>query len=244
MKNENPDSALFESAYLWEHGGEQSHHVYCWKAIERGLPKKKQLDVLDAGCGPGFIAAQLAGLGHRVTGIDASHEGIRLARSTYPSARFETRSVYDDLKDLAPDEGWDLIVSAEVIEHLFAPLRFLENMYRHLRQSGVLLLSSPYHGYLKNLGISLVNGWDRHHTVDWTCGHIKFFSQRTLEKMLIGAGFEPKGFWHAGRFPWVWKSMLCTAVKDRTASAFGKSAVGTIRQSKGENEGARLRIRL
>jgi 2-polyprenyl-6-hydroxyphenyl methylase/3-demethylubiquinone-9 3-methyltransferase len=140
--------------------------------------------------------------------------------------RFETRSVYDDLTDLTPDDGWDLIVSAEVIEHLFAPLRFLENMYRHLRHSGVLLMSSPYHGYLKNLAISLVNGWDRHHTVDWTCGHIKFFSQRTLGKMLMQAGFEPTDFWHAGRLPLVWKSMLCTAVKHRGPSAFSESAVG------------------
>jgi len=229
MKRESPAPAQLESEYLWDHGGQQSHHVYCWKAIERGLPEKKQLDVLDAGCGPGFIAAQLAELGHRVTGIDASHEGIRLARQTYPGVRFETHSVYDDLADLTPNEGWDLIISAEVIEHLFAPLRFLENMYRHLRQNGVLLLSCPYHGYLKNLGLSLVDGWDRHHAVDWTCGHIKFFSQRTLEKMLKQAGFEPKGFWHAGRLPLIWKSMLCTAVKNGNVSAFGKSPTGSIR---------------
>jgi 2-polyprenyl-3-methyl-5-hydroxy-6-metoxy-1,4-benzoquinol methylase len=237
MKRADSASAGLEGEYKWKHGGEQSHHVYCWKAIEQGLPNGKQLNVLDAGCGPGFITAQLAALGHRVTGIDTSPEGIRLARNTYPNARFETRSVYDDLTGLAPEEGWDLIVSAEVIEHLFAPPRFLENMNRHMRQNGVLLISCPYHGYLKNLAISLVNGWDRHHTVDWACGHIKFFSQRTLERMLIEAGFEPQRFWHAGRLPLMWKSMLCTAVKREGASVLSRSALEPGREIKGENEG-------
>lgn len=207
-------SVEFEGTFSWSHAGEQTHHYYCWKAIERGLPKTVEMAVLNAGCGPGFISAQIASLGHRVTGIDASANGIRLARLAYANVRFETRSVYDDLTDLAPHEGWDLIVSAEVIEHLFAPLDFLANMQRYLRPGGILLLSCPYHGYAKNLLISLANGWDRHHTVDWPCGHIKFFSQRTLAQLLKRSGFEAKGFWHAGRLPFVWKSMFCTAVKN------------------------------
>lgn len=198
--------------------------------------------MLDAGCGPGFIAAQLAALGYRVTGIDASEEGIRLARSKYPGLRFETHSVYDDLSDLAPDDGWDLIVSAEVIEHLFAPPRFLNNMHRHLRHDGVLLISCPYHGYLKNLAISLINGWDRHHTVDWECGHIKFFSRRSLTKMLKQAGFEETGFWHAGRLPLMWKSMLCTAVKQGSPPVSSRSFSGSL--YKGENESTHVRIRV
>jgi 2-polyprenyl-3-methyl-5-hydroxy-6-metoxy-1,4-benzoquinol methylase len=227
MRIANDAIGNFEGSYFWEHGGEQSHHSYCWRAIARGLPKMTRLDVLDAGCGPGFVADRLARLGHRVTGIDASLKGIGLARRTYPAVRFETHSVYDDLADLAPDGGWDLIVSAEVIEHLFAPLQFLRNMRNHLRDTGILLLSSPYHGYLKNLGISLVNGWDRHHTVDWECGHIKFFSQRTLEEMLKQAGFQPTRFWYAGRAPLLWKSMFCTAVKtiDTRQSGAGLSLV-------------------
>ena len=212
-------SVAFEGTYSWSHAGEQSHHYYCWKAIERGLPRGEEMAVLDAGCGPGFIAAQIASLGHCVTGIDASADGIRLARLTYDNVRFETRSVDDDLADLTPHAGWDLIVSAEVIEHLFAPLDFLANMHRYLSPSGILLLSCPYHGYLKNLLISLANGWDRHHTVHWPCGHIKFFSHRTLEQLLKRSGFEPKGFWHGGRLPFVWKSMLCKAVKNTGDSA-------------------------
>jgi 2-polyprenyl-3-methyl-5-hydroxy-6-metoxy-1,4-benzoquinol methylase len=148
-------------------------------------------------------------MGHQVVGIDASPSGIKLARTTYPGVHFQLRSVYDNLVALAPLGGWDLIVSLEVIEHLFAPRLFLENMRNHLQPGGVMLLSTPYHGYVKNLVLSLVNGWDRHHTVDWECGHIKFFSVKTLQNMLSEAGFDLSVSRFSGRLPLLWKSMIC-----------------------------------
>jgi 2-polyprenyl-3-methyl-5-hydroxy-6-metoxy-1,4-benzoquinol methylase len=202
-----------EGEYRWESGGEQSHHKYLWNMVKAMLPKSEKLSVLDAGCGTGFIAAQIARLGHSVLGVDASREGVEIARHESPHLRFEVRSVYDDLADLAPPTGWDLIVSLEVIEHLFSPMRFLQNMHRHLRSDGTLILSAPYHGYVKNLAISIVNGWDLHHTVHWPCGHIKFFSHRTLNRVLADSGFESPFFRHSGRLPLLWKSMVCAAVK-------------------------------
>jgi len=212
MESDISSGVALEGQYSWDRGGEHSHHGYLWPSIKALLPQRP-LDVLDAGCGTGFISAQMAQLGHSVVGIDASPNGVRLARLTYPHLRFEVQSVYDDLMILAPYGGWDLILSVEVIEHLFSPKRFLENMHRHLRPGGTLLLSTPYHGYLKNLAISLTNSWDRHHTVDWTCGHIKFFSHCTLAKMLAETGFEAPLFRHAGRLPLLWKSTICMAVK-------------------------------
>lgn len=67
--------------------------------------------------------------------------------------------------------------------------------------------------HLYNLAISLVGGWDRHLTVDWEGGHIKFFSERTLVRMLEGCGFANATFSNAGRLPWLWKSMICRAEK-------------------------------
>ncbi|MEU1019334.1 methyltransferase domain-containing protein [Streptomyces sp. NPDC005898] len=49
--------------------------------------------VADLGCGPGDITAHLAGLGLRVTGVDASPEMIRLARQAFPHLRFEVGSM-------------------------------------------------------------------------------------------------------------------------------------------------------
>ncbi len=49
--------------------------------------------------------------------------------------------------------GWDLIVSLEVIEHLFAPRRFVAEMFDLLRPGGVFIVTTAYHGYFKNLAV-------------------------------------------------------------------------------------------
>jgi 2-polyprenyl-3-methyl-5-hydroxy-6-metoxy-1,4-benzoquinol methylase len=203
---EGPDQSL----YNWEHSGELCHHTYLWPVVESLMPREN-LSVLDVGCGSGFITKRVAELGNEVIGVDASPDGIRLARLEHPGPRFEVGSAYDNLTALAPPEGWDLILGLEIIEHLFSPKRFLENMYRHLRPGGLLILSTPYHGYLKNLALSIVNGWDRHHSVAWECGHIKFFSRRSLAPMLADTNFRCVRFRYAGRLPLLWKSMVCVA---------------------------------
>lgn len=195
-------------SYGWTSADAQADHAYTLPAILKLLPPG-QHRILDAGCGNGFIASELSRLGHDVVAIDASEDGINLARQAHPDVRFEVRSVYDDLRDLAADV--DIIVSSEVIEHLYSPQRFLQNAASLLDDSGVIILTTPYHGYLKNLALSIANAWDRHHTVQWEGGHIKFFSERTLSQMLTDAGFGDVVFSNAGRIRWLWKSMVCRA---------------------------------
>jgi hypothetical protein len=76
---------------------------------------------------------------------------------------------------------------------------------------GYLVISTPYHGYLKNIALSIFNKWDKHHTVLWHGGHIKFWSRKTLTQLLQDNGFEVVGFVGAGRFPYLWKSMILVA---------------------------------
>ena len=76
---------------------------------------------------------------------------------------------------------------------------------------GRLILSTPYHGYLKNVALAVSGRLDAHHTVLWDGGHIKFFSRRTLEEMLRQGGFKPLEFVGAGRLPYLWKSMVISA---------------------------------
>ena len=168
--------------YGWTSASAQEVHAYILPAIISLLPPGK-LNILDAGCGNGYIAAELASLGHDLVGVDASSDGIELARLANPNVRYEICSVYDDLRDLANDV--DVVVSSEVIEHLYYPQRFLRNVQGLIKNGGSLILTTPYHGYLKNLALSAFNAWDQHHTVAWEGGHIKFFSERTLSDMLI-----------------------------------------------------------
>ena len=105
------------------------------------------------------------------------------------------------------------MIALEVVEHLFYPKKLFEQSYQLLRTGGYLILSTPYHGYLKNLACSFVNGWDRHFSVDWDGGHIKFFSKKTLEQMACNAGFKSPRSRGIGRVPGLWKSMLMVSEK-------------------------------
>jgi len=196
--------------YGWKSAESLADHAYTLPAIKCLLPEGV-LTILDVGCGNGYIASQLSAMGHNVIGIDASYDGIAIARKAHPDVRFEVYSAYDDLTDVVTET--DVVVSSEVIEHLYRPKLFLENVFKVLRPGGYVILTTPYHGYLKNLALSLFDHWDKHHTVEREGGHIKFFSEKTLTRMLQDCGFTKATFNNAGRVRWLWKSMVCRARK-------------------------------
>jgi 2-polyprenyl-3-methyl-5-hydroxy-6-metoxy-1,4-benzoquinol methylase len=192
------------------------HHDYLVPSVTRHLRaifKGNRARIVDIGCGTGLVTAQIAALGHEVTGVDIPESGIERAQKAYPHLRFEIASVYDsDLIERVGGEV-DAVVSLEVIEHLFYPKRLLEQAYQMLHKGGALILSTPYHGYWKNLAISLGDGWDPHFGVSWDGGHIKFFSVKTLTEMARAAGFRRIRSEGVGRLPWLWKSTFLVAEK-------------------------------
>jgi 2-polyprenyl-3-methyl-5-hydroxy-6-metoxy-1,4-benzoquinol methylase len=165
--------------------------------------------ICDLGCGNGHISGRLAALGYQVTGVDASTSGINIARRTYPKAEF-VEAVID--RDLALG-SFDLVISSDVIEHLYRPADLLEAAASLLRPGGQLLLGTPYHGYLKNLALAATGKLDAHFSALHDGGHIKFFSVRTLSNIVKHHGFEDLSFTFYGRAPWLWKNMICHARK-------------------------------
>jgi 2-polyprenyl-3-methyl-5-hydroxy-6-metoxy-1,4-benzoquinol methylase len=201
-----------EYGYADDHGTEA--HQYLLPAVMKHLKRCGAKNVLDAGCGNGSFDRRLMEAGYHVYGVDASEEGIRHARK-YAADRF---FVMDFSSDPWPEPienaEIDTIVSTEVIEHLYDPKHYLRRCRDILGNNpdgGHLIVSTPYHGYLKNLAIALAGKFDKHFTVLWDGGHIKFWSKKTLTRALEDAGFEVVGFTGAGRLPWLWKSMVIQA---------------------------------
>ena len=172
-----------------------------------------RLKILDLGCGNGTLASELQKLEHQVTAVDASADGIKLARQRFPGIRFEICSVYDDAFPDIAGRDFDVVVSMEVIEHLYWPRKLIERAHASLAPGGKVIVTTPYHGYLKNMAISVMGGWDKHFTVDWDGGHIKFFSRKTLTGFMHDAGFKSVHFHGVGRIPGLWKSMILTGSK-------------------------------
>ncbi|GHV67906.1 hypothetical protein AGMMS49928_06040 [Spirochaetia bacterium] len=163
--------------------------------------------ILDIGCGNGSLAKYLTGAGFTVTGIDPSESGIKNARAILPLNKFYCIGVYDDPQKIE-ETNFDVVIATEVIEHLFYPRELLRFARIKLKKNGFLLLSTPYHGYIKNLVLSLTGKWDSHHTPLWDGGHIKFWSRNTLSRLLNEEGFEVEHFIGYGRLPFLWKCML------------------------------------
>ena len=169
--------------------------------------------ILDVGCGNGWLATELIRRGYDVYGTDASETGIEWARQAYPDRFFHQDITAGNLPDALAHLRFDTIISTEVIEHLYSPLRFLETCHRILKHSGYseIILSTPYHGYFKNLALALTGTFDRHFLPLWEGGHIKFWSRRTLTAALHRAGFTVEQFVGCGRMPLLWKSMVVKA---------------------------------
>jgi len=172
--------------------------------------------VCDLGCGTGYLAAKLGQLGYRVVGLDASRPYLEVARRNYANDHVTfRRAVFGDDTDnaAAGESTFDVVVSSDVIEHLYRPADLVETAFRLLRPGGVLIIGTPYHGYWKNLAIALLGKWDEHHGVHWEGGHIKFFSVQTLTSLLAASGFTGTKLRYYGRAPWLWKNMICVARK-------------------------------
>ncbi|MEC9372799.1 MAG: class I SAM-dependent methyltransferase [Planctomycetota bacterium] len=182
---------------------------YLVPAIERIYPEAGPgTRVLDVGCGNGYLANQFAQKGCTVVGIDASRMGIGHARQAYPQIRFEQQLISEHNLDDLEEDPFDLVVSTEVVEHLYAPRIWAKGAFHALRPGGDLVATTPHHGYVKNLVISLKGGWDNHWKPLKDGGHIKFWSKRTLSMLLEEAGFEDLRFVGAGRAPFLWMSMV------------------------------------
>jgi 2-polyprenyl-3-methyl-5-hydroxy-6-metoxy-1,4-benzoquinol methylase len=173
--------------------------------------------VVDIGCGNGALCRELAGRGHEVVGCEPSAEGVHFARSSAPELVFHQIGVDDDPTRVG-EESFDVAIATEVIEHLVRPGDLLRFAKRLLRAGGYVIISTPYHGYLKNLVLALTNKWDAHLSPFWDGGHIKFWSRRTLSQLLNDAGFRVVRFIGAGRLPFLWKSMIIVAQKPRGAA--------------------------
>ncbi len=109
---------------------------------------------------------------------------------------------------------YDTIISTEVIEHLYSPRNYFEFCKNILQKAGggELILTTPYHGYLKNLVLAGTGKMDKHFTVLWDGGHIKFWSVKTLSSLLQESGFSEIRFKGCGRFPFLWKSMMVSCI--------------------------------
>ena len=196
------------SAYRYSSAEEIHMHDLLLPAIRASIRQHQPRRVLDIGCGNAYLTEQLR-LAHpdaTFCGIEPSDGGVAHA-AAFPHIQVRHGSVYD-----GPPADWtasfDMVIATEVVEHLYTPRALPEYMQQVLKPGGIAVVTTPYHGYLKNLALSVVNKWDFHLNPFWDNGHIKFWSRKTLRLLFEQEGFDFIRFQGIGRVPYLWMTML------------------------------------
>lgn len=122
----------------------RSYHVI--RTLRRLGLTRRSLHMLDAGCGRGDLALHLARrCPHwQILGVDADSTKVRnanwlAARHNLGNLRFETAL----LEELDLDSQFDLIISADVLEHVQDDSRVIANFCRAVRPGGYIIVTSP-----------------------------------------------------------------------------------------------------
>jgi 2-polyprenyl-6-hydroxyphenyl methylase/3-demethylubiquinone-9 3-methyltransferase len=174
------------------------------------LPKGSS--VLDLGCGKGDFTAHLAQLGFQAVGTDISELVVEKDRRAFPQCRFEVLNADGSIP--ARDGSFQAVWSSEVIEHIFDVHAYLSQVNRVLVDGGLYVLTTPYHGLMKNMMICLTK-FDHH--FDPELSHIRFFDKAGLQRCLNRAGFEVVKWDGIGRMWKLYRTWFVIARKSRPA---------------------------
>lgn len=102
------------------------------------LGKVDGLKILDAGAGTGRLAIKMSKMGAEVVALDVSEKMLEVLRK-----KIKIATVVGEVEKLPFEEGtFDWVVSAFLIVHLKDPARFLDEVYRVLKDGGRLLVTN------------------------------------------------------------------------------------------------------
>jgi SAM-dependent methyltransferase len=138
------------SRYLWEllgWNGSQSYAPYLKRlgAIAARFPPESHPRLLDYGAGVGTAALYMSRLGYHVTiaeipGLTLEYASRRLSAH---GIEFEVMSVVSDVPDL-PKNSWDVVISFDVLEHVYFPQEVTSALVKAVRPSGGAALVAAF----------------------------------------------------------------------------------------------------
>jgi 2-polyprenyl-3-methyl-5-hydroxy-6-metoxy-1,4-benzoquinol methylase len=120
--------------------------------------------------------------------------------------RFAVASTADDLAGRYGQ--FPVVISLEVIEHCPSAREFIQSFASLLAPGGLGIISTPYHGYLKNLALVASGKFDDHFDPLSEGGHLKFFTLAKLRALFDEAGLRRYELHRVGRIPPFAKSVV------------------------------------
>jgi 2-polyprenyl-3-methyl-5-hydroxy-6-metoxy-1,4-benzoquinol methylase len=135
-------------------------------------------DLLEVGCGYGYLLDEAARYFERRTGTDFSAEAAAIARSTGAEV------FVGGIEQVPCASRFDCVVAIQVIEHVYNPREFLEQLATHAKPGGHIVLATP------DIGGVLRKAMGRRWPSFKVPEHVLYFDFRTLRLLMSRAGLR------------------------------------------------------
>lgn len=153
--------------------------------------KSQNLKVLEIGAAYGETLFYLKqnGIASEVVGVDI-FEDAKNKQNYKPLDQF----IFGDIEKIDLPEyfqHFDLILLADVLEHLFEPKSVLETLKKYLKEDGKIIISMPNIRYYSSLYKIVFKGdfkYEESGIFDYT--HVRFYCRKNIQELLETAGYK------------------------------------------------------
>jgi len=144
------------------------------------LAGRRQLRVLNAGCGSGELSFLLAVAGHAVVGIDPAQEYIDLAKRRTP-AELSGRCFFQvsSIEGFVSAEQFDCVIATDVLEHIKDDTVAWGKLVQLVKPEGDIVITVP----------ALPSLFGYH---DELLGHFRRYTKTSFRNLIAGSGIESK----------------------------------------------------
>ncbi len=170
-------------------------HADVFKILEPYL--KKDMHVVDFGCGQGAFSQRLVDAGMIVDACDLDTEQIK--------AEVNKKITLDlnlDIDLSLFPRKYDVLIAMEILEHLHNPWKYLGDCLRLLKDDGIILLSTPnISNFVSRLRFLMRGSLIAFEKTDLVHGHITPLSFIQIENLCEHFGLEIVKKGYAGPIP-------------------------------------------
>ncbi len=150
------------------------------KQVIENLGFESNVDILEVGCGRGWLCNELSKYG-TIVGIEPVASVVKYAKGIFPHLEFHA-ALLDPFINQFPNRKFDLVVSTEVLEHVNDKPLFLQQIKSILKPNGVVVITTPrleiYDAFVAQYGVEPGQPVE-----EW-------LSEKDAEQLIKSAGFS------------------------------------------------------